>query len=138
MWLLNAKYAAGVTAVVFNDRGEVLFLEHAFRRQWPWALPGGWMGRNEQPAEAVAREVREETGLEVRVERVLTARTFSLPRLDTVFVCRIAGSGDTIRPSFETPRWRWCPPGDFPAGTDPFSIELVTLARSGAGGAHGT
>ena len=128
MWWLNAKYAVGVTAVIFNERGEVLFLEHAFRSRYPWALPGGWMERREQPLEAVAREVREETGLEIQVEDVLTARTFTRPRMDVVYRCRVTGG--VLGPSFETPRWRWCRPGDYPPGTDPFSIELVALAEA--------
>jgi ADP-ribose pyrophosphatase YjhB (NUDIX family) len=36
-----------------------------------WALPGGWADVNESPAEAVLREVREETGYRCRVVRLL-------------------------------------------------------------------
>ena len=122
MWALNAKFAAGVTAVVHNERGEVLLLEHAFRRRYPWALPGGWMGRHERPEIAVLREVKEETGLDVEVERLLTARTFPSPRLDVVYVCRLTGG--SIRGSGETPRWKWCADGDYPRGVDPLDTRL--------------
>ena len=126
MWLLNAKYAAGVTAIVRNERGEVLLLEHAFRRRYPWALPGGWMERREPPERAVVREVKEETGLDVEVERLLTARTFTLPRMDIVFVCRVLGG--TLRGSGETPRWMWCAEGAYPERVDPYTVELIHLA----------
>ena len=126
MWVLNAKFAAGVTAVVRNERGEVLLLEHAFRRRHPWALPGGWMGRQEPPEVAVLREVKEETGLDVEVERLLTARAFSSHRLDVVYVCRVLGGA--IRGSGETPRWMWCADGAYPAGVDPYTVELIRLA----------
>ena len=126
MWTLNAKYAAGVTAIVRNEGGEVLLMEHAFRRRYPWALPGGWMGRKEAPEVAVVREVKEETGLDVAVERLLTARTFAVPRLDVVYVCRVLGG--TIRGSGETPRWRWCAEDDYPPGVDPYTVELIRLA----------
>ncbi len=126
MWWLNAKFAAGVTAIVRNDRGEVLLLEHAFRKRYPWALPGGWMERGEQPEAAIVREVQEETGLTVSIEHLLTARTFGLPRLDVVYVCRVTGGH--LRPSAETPRWQWCTPGHYPTRTDPFSAELIRLA----------
>ena len=128
MWWLNAKFATGVTAVIHNRRGEVLLLEHAFRKRYPWALPGGWIGRREPPEEAVVREVKEETGLDVAVERLLTARTFPSPRLDVVYVCRILGEGEAVRGSAETPCWRSCADGSFPEGVDPYTVELVRLA----------
>jgi ADP-ribose pyrophosphatase YjhB (NUDIX family) len=36
-----------------------------------WTLPGGWADVNESPAEAVVREVREESGYEVRAVKLL-------------------------------------------------------------------
>jgi 8-oxo-dGTP pyrophosphatase MutT (NUDIX family) len=132
MWSLNAKYVAGVTAVIHNPHGEVLLLQHAFRRTYPWALPGGWIGRHESPEEAVVREVAEETGLRIEVAALLTARTFTTPRLDVVYLCRLVSDPSTVRGSAETPRWRWCAAGDYPPGADPYSVALIDLATSHA------
>lgn len=36
-----------------------------------WTLPGGWADVNESPSESVIKEVREESGLEVRVNKLV-------------------------------------------------------------------
>ena len=55
----------GVTAVVFNDRGEVLLGLRADFREW--ALPSGIVEPMEEPAHAVVREVEEETAVLIQV-----------------------------------------------------------------------
>jgi mutator protein MutT len=54
-----------VTAVVRNERGEILLIRRADNGLW--ALPGGSQEIGETVADAVRREVREETGLNVEV-----------------------------------------------------------------------
>jgi 8-oxo-dGTP diphosphatase len=56
-------------AVVRDTRGRVLLTRNSVRSDFPglWALPGGGVDHGEHPAEAVLREVREETGLDVRL-----------------------------------------------------------------------
>jgi ADP-ribose pyrophosphatase YjhB (NUDIX family) len=63
---LRPEVAVG--AIVFDEAGRVLLVE---RGRPPgvglWTVPGGRVERGEKLAEAVAREVREETGLEIEV-----------------------------------------------------------------------
>jgi mutator protein MutT len=58
----------GVGAIVFDDAGRLLVIQ---RGRAPaaglWSVPGGKLEPGETLAAAVAREVREETGLEVSV-----------------------------------------------------------------------
>jgi ADP-ribose pyrophosphatase YjhB (NUDIX family) len=58
----------GVAAIVRDAEHRVLFIRRADNGQW--GLPAGAIDPGETPAEAVAREVREETGLDVRPSRV--------------------------------------------------------------------
>lgn len=59
-------------ALALRDQ-EVLLTRHSRRGPRPgtWTLPGGGLGHGEAPDRAVAREVREETGLEVAVGPLL-------------------------------------------------------------------
>lgn len=60
--LIVARQRVGVALVTFNSNEEVLLLRHVFHTVNPWGLPGGWLGRNEAPAQGLAREMREEIG----------------------------------------------------------------------------
>ena len=57
------------SAVVVDDEGRILL--HRRRDNEKWALPGGVMELGESLSDCVRREVREETGLEVEVERIV-------------------------------------------------------------------
>lgn len=83
--------------IIFNeDRTQILVIQ---RSDVPvWVLPGGGVEQEEQPEEAIVREVFEETGLRVRVHRKVAEYT-SINRLaypTFVFECqRIEGELST-------------------------------------------
>jgi HAD superfamily hydrolase (TIGR01450 family) len=71
----------GVAAVVLDDSGRVLLVKRSDREQW--ALPTGSVEAGESLTRALAREVREETGLAIEI-RELTG-VYSAPE-QQVFV----------------------------------------------------
>src|SRR3954454_22546672 len=71
---LNPSYMVGTVALIRNPQGELMLLEHTYRKIAPWGLPGGWIQANEVLEEALRRELREETGMEVEVGALLAAR----------------------------------------------------------------
>lgn len=100
----------GVCAVIFDEAGRVLLTRR--RDNDLWCLPGGMFATGETVAEAIAREVREETGLSV--EPVQLIGVYSSPhrmseyadgnRYHVVvlsFRCRIVG-GEALRSTDET------------------------------------
>lgn len=61
-----------VRVVVLNAAGQVLLTRE--RADGLWSLPGGWADPGESPREMAVREVREETGRDVRAVRLLWVR----------------------------------------------------------------
>ncbi|MGZ3598427.1 MAG: NUDIX domain-containing protein [Ktedonobacterales bacterium] len=68
------KVSMGAVAVIRDGRGRILLAHHTYRQR-AWGLPGGLVGRREQAAEAVARELREELGVAAMVGPLLYAET---------------------------------------------------------------
>jgi len=133
--LVTSKFLVGVLAVIFDEQGRVLLVEHTYRPDYPWGLPGGWLKRGEGAAEAIERELLEETGFVVRATRpLLVGGDGERPRLDLVFSC--AYESGTFRPSAEVSEARFFAPGDLPAEMEPYLRTIVTLALPSTGAAE--
>ena len=65
----QGKLRLGCSAAIFDERGRILLTRRADNNQW--CLPSGGMEPGESAAEACEREVLEETGLSVRVKRLV-------------------------------------------------------------------
>ena len=86
-----------------------------------WSLPGGWADPGESPSEAIAREVHEEAGYRVTVDRLLALYDRDRhphPPLEfhvyiLFFACSITGGEPT--PSLETSAVRFFPISGLPS-----------------------
>jgi 8-oxo-dGTP diphosphatase len=88
----EARFFVTVVGVVIDTDARVLLFRHTYRPFAPWGLPSGHVRPNETPAEAIVREIAEETGLVVESERILEIRAGRRPqRLDVWLSCRLAG-----------------------------------------------
>jgi 8-oxo-dGTP diphosphatase len=111
----SATFRIGVYAIILGE-GTVL-LAHRRDIDW-WNLPGGGMEMGETVEEAVCREVREETGLEVAVERLVGV--YSKPQKQEVvltFRCRVIGG--ELTSTEESRECRFFTPDALPANTLP-------------------
>jgi len=126
----------GVGAVIVRD-GLVLIVRRANPpMQGEWSIPGGALDLGEKLRDGVAREVREETGLEVEVGPVLDVFDSIFPDAEgrtqyhyvlVDYLCRPL-SGTAIAASDAT-ELRWAKPDDLPAlGMKQVTIEVIQKA----------
>lgn len=99
MGLTQDRFLIGVTAIIFNNKKEILLFKHTYRSH-SWSLPGGYLKAGEHPREALEREIKEESGLIVSIDGSLKTRTDrDYARLDLCYTGILIG-GDFV-PSHE-------------------------------------
>jgi 8-oxo-dGTP diphosphatase len=120
---------SGSFAVIFDARQRVL-LSHRTDRD-AWNLPGGGVEPGEAPWEAVTREVREETGLEVRIERLIGVYLVNAKHeIVFTFFCTVIGG--TLVDSPEADQHAYFDRNELPANTLPRHVERVADAYANA------
>ena len=100
----------GVNALILDAAGRVLLEKRS--DDHTWGLPGGWAEPGLSPEANVAREVQEETGLEVAVTGLLGVFT-RLPGTNSVhtsyhllYGCRITGGEMILSPESDELAWK--------------------------------
>ncbi len=129
---------AGVGAVVV-EQGRVLLVRRGTEpMKGRWSLPGGLLELGEPLAEGVAREVREETGLEVEVLGLVELldriyREGARVRYHYViadYLCRVVGG--ELRAGSDADAARWVERAEWGSGSE-LQIEPVTARVIEAG-----
>lgn len=98
------KFTASAGAVVTDPEGRVLLLEHIFRPSSGWGIPGGFLEPGEDPAEAVRREVLEETGIPIRCIEFRTVRSHG-SHLEFIYSAEAGGGGEILSPEIVSLAW---------------------------------
>ena len=129
LWLRHDAFIVGVAGVVFDHEGRVLLLEHRFWSGNPWGLPSGYAERGETWEETFAREVREETGIELRDVRLLSVRSGFRLRVEVYMSARVADRVVVPRvDGREVLSARMVAVDELPDGLRPAHREMIRLA----------
>lgn len=97
--IIRPLFQVFAAAVILDENKDIFLVKSTYQRFHPWGLPGGSLEYGEHPEEAVIREVLEETGLHVCIERLLLVNSWSPDRVGLYYLCRITDG--TFCPSDE-------------------------------------
>jgi 8-oxo-dGTP pyrophosphatase MutT (NUDIX family) len=124
-------YWPSVACLIRDDGGRILFVRHV---DGHWTFPAGAMDPGERPAEAAAREVREEAGVVVEPTRIVGvygggpafqatyANGDEVAWVTVMFEAHIV-SGEPAPSDDETAEVRWATPADA------FALDLSPASR---------
>ncbi|MEU3456253.1 NUDIX domain-containing protein [Micromonospora sp. NPDC006766] len=125
----------GVSAVVTDETGRLLLARRSDNGRW--SLPAGVVDPGEQPADALLREVFEETGVRVAIDRVGGVATHPVvypngdacEYLNVWFRCHAVG-GTATTDGDESIAVGWFDPDDLPALDDWGRLRIDTALRA--------
>lgn len=106
------KATMGACAIIQDGQGRVLLAHHTYRAR-AWGLPGGFVRTSEQPDTGLARELREELGVQVHVGPVLSAQTHAGMHLLTLYY-RATLLGTPHEDGIEIDGFRYATPEEVP------------------------
>jgi ADP-ribose pyrophosphatase YjhB (NUDIX family) len=120
--IIRPLFQVFAAAVIFDENKNILLVKSTYQRFHPWGLPGGSLEYGEHPEEAVIREVWEETGLNVSIERLLLVNSWLPDRVGLYYLCRIMDG--TFHPTEEVSEFAYFSLEALP-DIRPIDIEMI-------------
>ena len=98
------RHIVAVVGLVTDDVGRVLMIDSPLRG---WELPGGQVEEGEALPHALAREIREETGIEAEVDRLALVHSNLAPPSEIILGFHCHAIGGRITTSAESVAVEW-------------------------------
>lgn len=100
-----------IRGLVLNEKDEILMAKESIDGKW--TIPGGWADIGNTPSEVALKEIKEETGMEAKIVRLLAIydkQQHPHPPephyvYKMVFLCRVIGG--KLRPGFDMQDAKW-------------------------------
>lgn len=135
---ITQQQSLGAAVVVFNNKGHVLLVKHAYGPRW-YCLPGGAVEHGESPWDAALRELREETGMQ-GTDPELVGTYFVYPKRPGVrsfFTCASVTGAPRIQDTSEIESIGWFSPNDLQSNIAYSSPRAIADAAQGLRGQIG-
>ena len=89
--VIRPLFQVFAAAVILDEEKNILLVKSTYNRFHPWGLPGGSLEYGEHPEDAVIREVHEETGLTICIEKLLLIKSWTPDRVGMFYLCKVTG-----------------------------------------------
>jgi len=130
LWYRLARpRSEGVCVVATDPEGRVLLVRHSYGSR-KWSLPGGGMGRGEDPVACGLREFREELGCgldDARLAASFMDTLYGVPHSGHVIAARVAGIPRAD--GRELTEAEWFDPDRLPAEINSRVARRIAMAR---------
>lgn len=120
--IIRPLFQVFAAAVILDQNKNILLVKSTYQRIHPWGLPGGSLEYGEQPEEAAIREVWEETGFIVCVEKFLLVSSWLPDRVGLYYLCRITDG--TFHPTDEVSEFDYFSIDNLP-DVRPIDIDII-------------
>lgn len=128
-WQVFKPDVFGAKLIVFNDAGEVLLIRHSYGRSDLYMLPGGGIGKNEDPETGAMRELREE--VQCHAENVTFLAKFvdnAKGATNTVTVFTATTHDQPVIDGKELIEARFIPPDNLPENVSHATVKRIAEA----------
>ena len=120
--IIRPLFHVFVAAVIFDQDKKILLVKLTYQRFHPWGLPGGGLDHGEVPENGVIREVWEEMGLTVEIEKLLLVKTWRPDKLALYYLCTTKDG--TFHPSDEVSEYGYFSLDELP-DVGPLDVGLI-------------
>lgn len=135
----KGKFLSAVYMIIRNDRKEILLQRRQGTKLWPGylALPAGHIDEGENAYDALAREAKEELGIEISIENVIDTFVVNrrnkslLPYYDVYFEIDNYKGNIRINEPGKCSELVWCDINKLPEDMIDFEIEAIRNNQQG-------